>query len=148
MKRFSIELHDSRFSIERVLGASRAPAAGFSVPELLAVIAVILIIISLLLPNLNSSKEVARRSICMSQLHQHMVAARSYSVDRKRLPAMREKEKINGVNKWYTYADRLVLFNYLSAYDVFYCPSQDVNKYFKRNDPRVPPLFNGSVRRE
>ena len=121
--------------------------AAFSVPELLAVIAIIIIIISLLLPNLNSSKEVARRSICLSQLHQHMVAAKSYSIDNtKMIPRMRGNQKINGVTKNYSYSDRLVLGGYLTAYEIFYCPSQDVNEYFKRNDPSVKGYIHGGIR--
>ncbi|MEX2212807.1 MAG: hypothetical protein WD768_01680 [Phycisphaeraceae bacterium] len=116
-------------------------------PELLAVIAIVLILISLLLPNLNSSREVARRAICLSQLHQHMLGGKAYSNDHsKLLPAMRESQKINGVTKQYTYADRLVLFNYISAYDVFYCPSQDINEYFNHSDPSQTPFFHGGVR--
>ncbi|MEX2216165.1 MAG: hypothetical protein WD768_18785 [Phycisphaeraceae bacterium] len=119
---------------------------------MLAVIAIILILISLLLPNLNSSREVARRAICLSQLHQHMVAARGYVNDRsKMLPDMTGAETINGVNKIYRYADRLVLFNYISAYDVFFCPSQDPDKLAKLSGgvevvPRIAPFYDGGTR--
>ena len=124
----------------------------FTVPELLAVIAIVLILIALLLPNLNSSREVARRAICMSQMHQHMVAAKAYANEHKRLlPAMYEDETINGKKEKYHYGDRLVLMRYLPVRELFYCPSQDPNALAKMNGnsevvPRVAPFFAGNDR--
>jgi len=120
---------------------------GFTVPEILAVVAIITIILSILLPSLGQSRDVTFSAICRSQLHQHMVAAKTYSIDNSRmLPLMRGNQKIKGVTKTYNYSDRLVLFNYLEAYEIFYCPAQDVNKYYKRSAPSVSPFFDGGIR--
>ncbi len=62
-----------------------ARAGAFTVPEILAVVAIILIIISLLMPSLGQSREAARSAVCQSQLHQHMVAARTYCADQQRM---------------------------------------------------------------
>ena len=43
---------------------------GFTVPELLAVVALISILIAMLLPSMVRSKEIARRAVCASNLHQ------------------------------------------------------------------------------
>lgn len=116
-------------------------------PEILAVVAIIMIILSILLPSLGQSKEVARSAICRSQLHHHMMAAKGYSIDNSRmLPLMRGNQKIKNVTKTYNYSDRLVLLNYLDAYEIFYCPSQDVKKYYKRSDASVSPFFDGGIR--
>ena len=124
----------------------------FTVPELLAVIAIVLILIALLMPNLNSSREVARRAICMSQMHQHMVAAKTYSNDFNRfLPDMIGSHAIKGVTKNYNCSDRLVLLNYVPVRELFYCPSQDPSLLAKMSgttevSPRVAPFFDGTGR--
>lgn len=129
------------------LGADAARRRAFTVPEILAVVAIVLIVISLLMPSFGQSRDVARSAVCRSQLHQHMVAAKSYSVDQKRmLPPMRQSDKIKGVTKTYSFSDRLVLLNYLAAYDIFYCPAQDVKKLYKRSDPTIKPFFDGGIR--
>jgi len=54
-------------------GAQRARAAGgrgFTLIELLAVIAVLVVLVAMLLPSLRSAREMARQSICMTQLRQ------------------------------------------------------------------------------
>ncbi|MEX2213663.1 MAG: hypothetical protein WD768_06025 [Phycisphaeraceae bacterium] len=56
---------------------------GFSVPELLAVIAIVLILISLLLPTLSRSRDVARTAICASRLHNLHQAYMSRQVEVK-----------------------------------------------------------------
>jgi len=48
----------------------RRSAAGFTIPEMLAVVAVIMIIISMLLPTLMAARKHARATACMSNLHQ------------------------------------------------------------------------------
>ena len=48
----------------------RAGSAGFTLVELVVVIAMTLILAALLLPALSGAKEKARRAVCKSDLHQ------------------------------------------------------------------------------
>lgn len=50
----------------------------FTIPEMLAVIAIIVIVISLLLPSLDQGRGAARKAVCASNLHQIHVAYRSW----------------------------------------------------------------------
>jgi len=59
---------------------------GFSIPEMLAVVAIIVIIISILLPNLSQGREVAREAVCRSNMHSLGVASRNYSTETRYLP--------------------------------------------------------------
>jgi prepilin-type N-terminal cleavage/methylation domain-containing protein len=54
---------------------------GFTLIELLVVIAIIAILAALLTPALKDALEMGRRSMCMSNLHQHQIAATQYGVD-------------------------------------------------------------------
>ena len=97
---------------------------GFTVPELLAVIAVILIVLSILLPNLGSARENARKAICASNLHQQGIAMRGYLIDNSYYPGHCGRAS-NGqvVAIWPTrmrrYAPNLNVFNDPSAPEGF-----------------------------
>jgi len=56
----------------------RIARSGFTIPEMLAVIAVIVIILSILLPSLSKAKLAAQAAICRSNLHQQAIALRVY----------------------------------------------------------------------
>lgn len=92
---------------------------GFTVPEILAVVAIIVIVISLLLPGLGQSKEVVRKTICASNLHQQGLSMIAYTVNTKYFPAAHARPR--GVATIAIWPTRLRQFD--TGQDVFYCPS-------------------------
>jgi prepilin-type N-terminal cleavage/methylation domain-containing protein/prepilin-type processing-associated H-X9-DG protein len=60
--------------------------SGFSLVELLTVIAIMGILTSLLLPAIQSAREAARRTQCLNNLHQLGIAALSYESAKQELP--------------------------------------------------------------
>ena len=65
----------------RVLFKDRSQGTAFTLIELLVVIAIIAILAALLLPALSSAKEKARRSACMNNIRQFIIAAQVYAGD-------------------------------------------------------------------
>ena len=61
---------------------SDASNAGFSLVELLVVLAIVVLLISILLPALSGSREVTRRTVCLSNLRQSQLAIANFAVDR------------------------------------------------------------------
>jgi len=59
----------------------RAVATGFTLLELMAIVAIAGVLTALLLPALSSAKEKSRRSVCVSNLRQDLDALNSYADD-------------------------------------------------------------------
>jgi prepilin-type N-terminal cleavage/methylation domain-containing protein/prepilin-type processing-associated H-X9-DG protein len=59
---------------------------GFTLVELLVVIAIIGVLVALLLPAVNSSREAGRRASCINNMKQIATAILSYDTNRKKLP--------------------------------------------------------------
>ncbi len=67
---------------------------GFTLVELLVVIAIIALLMSILMPALGAAREAARRAVCLSNLSQQGKAVAAFALDnRGRLPHMYQKEE-------------------------------------------------------
>lgn len=91
-------------------------AAAFTIPELLAVVALIVIIISLLMPNYGAARETARKAICRSNLHQIAIGSRSYATDTGYMPNGYEAS-----TGWIVWVPEI--YEHAPNADLFYCPS-------------------------
>jgi prepilin-type N-terminal cleavage/methylation domain-containing protein/prepilin-type processing-associated H-X9-DG protein len=105
--------------------ASHAPAAAFSLVELLVVIAVIGILAALSLPVLHRAQEEGRATACISNLHQIGVALQIYvDSDNNILPVMRDTpmDTNAAATNTFPYVD-IVLGSELGNTNVLRCPS-------------------------
>ncbi|MEM9658278.1 MAG: DUF1559 domain-containing protein, partial [Planctomycetota bacterium] len=68
----------------------RSPNAGFTLVEILVVIAIIGVLVALLLPAVQSAREAARRTQCVNNLRQSGLATMNYHDVHRRYPPGRE----------------------------------------------------------
>ncbi|MEX0776932.1 MAG: prepilin-type N-terminal cleavage/methylation domain-containing protein [Phycisphaeraceae bacterium] len=66
-----------------VLRARAGGAGGFTLVELLVVIAIVALLIAILLPSMAKAKELARRTVCATQLRQMHMAFMVFTADHK-----------------------------------------------------------------
>jgi prepilin-type N-terminal cleavage/methylation domain-containing protein/prepilin-type processing-associated H-X9-DG protein len=65
---------------------NRIRRSAFSLAELLVVMAIISVLVALVLPAVQSAREAARRSTCLSHLHNHAAALAQYHAAHGQLP--------------------------------------------------------------
>ncbi|HEY4416672.1 MAG TPA: prepilin-type N-terminal cleavage/methylation domain-containing protein [Verrucomicrobiae bacterium] len=115
------------------MNLSRSPETGgaFTLVELLVVIAIIAILAALLLPAIGRSKESARATVCLGNLHQVGLALQLYVQDNNnKLPVMRDVSTDATVAATNTFpAIQNVLRSQLGNTNVLRCPS-DLSHYF------------------
>jgi prepilin-type N-terminal cleavage/methylation domain-containing protein/prepilin-type processing-associated H-X9-DG protein len=104
----------------------------FTLVELLAVIAIIAILAALLLPTLGRTKESARATVCLNNLHQVGVALQIYvSENNNKLPIMRDVSTDPAVAATNVFpAINKVLAPQLGNTNVLRCPS-DLRQFFE-----------------
>ena len=104
--------------------AGRWGRRAFTLVELLVVIGIILVLVAILLPALNTAREHSRRSACLSNLHQIGYALTMYANDfRGRYPNANPPNTVNSydpTNQVLTYVANAYLKN---GPAVFHCPS-------------------------
>ncbi|HYE61807.1 MAG TPA: type II secretion system protein [Phycisphaerales bacterium] len=84
---------------------------GFTLIEILVVVAVIAMLIAILLPGLSRSREAARASVCLSRLHNLHVAMRVYADEYRTFPVADQDDVLKDLempeNVWHCPADRV-----------------------------------------
>jgi len=137
----------------------RRPVSGFTLVELLVVIAVMAILAALLLPALSGAKSKAQSISCLSNLKQLAVAAQAYTADNRGLFVVNHPTNIPSAmatNSWvlgnmqsdYEATNTLFLrlskfFPYANQLSVFHCPADrsttgvDSMSGSKPHSPRV-----------
>ena len=104
---------------------------GFTLIELLVVIAIISLLVSILIPSLKLAKELSRRAVCGSNLHQAHLALLVYAADNKSHypmahgnPNLDNHTPVSPPNRGDTGAFKVQMYpKYITNPDILYCPS-------------------------
>ena len=112
----------------------RRSIRGFTLVELLVVVAIISLLLALLLPALDKAREEARRVVCQSNLRQYGVAFQSYAAEyRGYLP------QENGGYRWYRDLGRDYMELEDPGSDTMRCPSSETTWTYGSNFSDDPP---------
>lgn len=110
-----------------------AGRGGFTVPEVLAVVAVIAIIMSMLLPSIHKGRAHARAVICKSNLHQQGVGMQTYTVATRYYPGAHTWTNNSPDGRTYViWPSRIREFTESSGTDWFFCPDADPKSVWTR----------------
>jgi prepilin-type N-terminal cleavage/methylation domain-containing protein len=108
---------------------------GFTLVELLTVIAIIAILAAIIFPVAGTVRENARKSRCMSNLSQIFVALQSYKEDYRAYPPVLGAYAVDANGKLTCNPAQAVPFNlapkplgtYLKNDEIFYCPNNPID---------------------
>ncbi len=106
----------------------RSCSHGFSITELLVSIAIIVILISLIMPGIHAAKEHAKKTVCMSNLHQFAVAWTVFPSDYNQKIVNGLPDDTDGWVKRGSGYDPIrngALYPYLNTLNIWHCPSDD-----------------------
>ena len=127
---------------------SASVRAGFTLVELLVVIAIIGTIVGLLLPAVQSAREAARRSKCLSNLKQMGLAVLNYESAKARFPAgYYQAEVYSDVSSQYSFALPILPYmEYQNQYDLILAYAADTvtNAAAVLRNAANNPYSNGS----
>ena len=107
---------------------------GFTLIELLVVIAIIALLISIVTPALNKTREAGRRTVCASHMHQVGLAIHMYAGENRGYVPVHDGELAPNDLYWtcYLYTGKITNLGYLiDSYipvgsDIIFCPSNRV----------------------
>lgn len=91
---------------------------GFTLIEVLVVVAIIALLVAILLPTLKGARDQARRAACASQLHQIGMALHMYGQENGYFPAAG-----NGSNLWWP---TRLMRQLEDQHEIFWCPSAPI----------------------
>jgi prepilin-type N-terminal cleavage/methylation domain-containing protein len=121
---------------------------GFTLVELLVVVAIIVLLVSLLLPSLGQARKTAQAAVCTSNQRQLAIAAVAYTAD--------NRDWMNPLEDWWTangekveVTFRVILFPYVGGMpQTFDCPAERVYIYaggFSQVDERRTVAAGGTL---
>lgn len=143
-------------------------AAGFTLIEVLVVVAIIALLVAILIPSLSRARDQAQRASCASNLHQQMLSMSNYAAEARGFAPWRGwfSYDISEVRREaYGYGGSstkvlvntgllvgglatssstgLVRFKYMKGWDALYCPS--TLKIYKNAIKASPTAINGGL---
>ncbi|HSW47285.1 MAG TPA: prepilin-type N-terminal cleavage/methylation domain-containing protein [Phycisphaerae bacterium] len=114
----------------------RARRAGFTLIEILVVVAIVALLVSIMVPSIAAAREQGRRAVCLSNLHQSGTGFSMYAADFKQYLPSREHfgYYIKGSKQGFTTPQ---IINYGSLYGkyvgkdlhIFFCPANIEHGY-------------------
>jgi prepilin-type processing-associated H-X9-DG protein/prepilin-type N-terminal cleavage/methylation domain-containing protein len=120
------------------------PYRGFTLTELLAVMAVIAVLVAILIPVLGGAREAARSAVCQSNLRQIGIALTMFVNDHGYYPAIAEVGQImDGTGPGTGYQQDLLPYMD-AAHDIMFCPSNDPRYRWHEYVPHMTPS-GGSI---
>ena len=136
-------LLDPHDTLPRIRKPTHSHRPGFSLAELLAVVAIIAILVALLLPGISSARERGRRAVCLAQMRQLGLAAIGYAHDNGDvLPPATATNRPKGAPLYLPLIGtntQQFLLRYLGNSNVFDCPNlRPVFTQSHSNDWRWP----------
>ena len=120
---------------------------GFTLIELLVVVAIIALLLSILLPSLRQARELARRAVCMANLH-HIGLANSFYLSEFHTYNLGRDAFVRSLHPYLenTIGQEPREVTPENTSGVFHCPADDRNEHgiWAKNPPSDPPLWKNT----